>query len=91
MGRENNLMLRRNYMPFDITSKDRKYSKEEGSPVPDDNWVDLRTFVCNTCMYFVEKSDNVGRCRRRAPTMKGFPAVYPTDWCGDHKLGRRRA
>jgi len=28
----------------------------------------------------------LGRCRRRAPTMNGFPAVFETDWCGDHKL-----
>ena len=28
----------------------------------------------------------VGRCRRHAPTMNGYPAVFPTDWCGDHKL-----
>ena len=28
----------------------------------------------------------VGRCRRHCPTMGGFPAVFPGDWCGDHKL-----
>ena len=28
----------------------------------------------------------LGRCRRRAPTMNGYPVVYMTDWCGDHKL-----
>lgn len=28
----------------------------------------------------------IGRCRRRAPTMNGFPVMFPTDWCGDHKL-----
>ena len=28
----------------------------------------------------------LGRCRRHAPTMAGFPAVFGTDWCGDHKL-----
>ena len=43
---------------------------------------------CGTCMYFVPKSDedNVGRCRRNAPTMKGWPVIFPGDWCGDHKL-----
>ena len=43
---------------------------------------------CNTCMYFVEKGDedNVGRCRRNAPTIKGWPVIFPGDWCGDHKL-----
>jgi len=28
----------------------------------------------------------LGRCRRHAPTMNGYPAVYESDWCGDHKL-----
>lgn len=48
-----------------------------------DNWKDQSTFVCDTCMYFKNM-----RCRRNAPTMKGFPAVYPTDWCGDHKISK---
>lgn len=33
---------------------------------------------------------NIGRCRRRAPTMSGYPVVYPTDWCGDHKLDEEK-
>jgi hypothetical protein len=50
---------------------------------------------CNTCMWFVPKivklqdgkeASIVGRCRRHAPTMSGFPVVYVNDWCGDHKL-----
>ena len=47
---------------------------------------------CRTCMYYVEKNttDNniikIGRCRRSSPTMKGYPVVYPADWCGEHKL-----
>jgi len=28
----------------------------------------------------------IGRCRRHAPTMNGYPVVYEADWCGDHKL-----
>jgi hypothetical protein len=28
----------------------------------------------------------VGRCRRHAPTMNGYPVVFEDDWCGDHKL-----
>ena len=27
-----------------------------------------------------------GRCRRHAPTLQGYPAVFGDDWCGDHKL-----
>lgn len=42
-------------------------------------------------MFFVTKTLAgsafiLGRCRRHAPVMSGFPAVFPTDWCGDHKL-----
>jgi len=33
-----------------------------------------------------EGAAKVGRCRRHAPTMSGYPAVFPADWCGDHKL-----
>lgn len=35
-------------------------------------------------------SVELGRCRRHAPTMNGYPVVYPTDWCGDHKLDETR-
>lgn len=28
----------------------------------------------------------LGRCRRHAPTMNGYPVVFESDWCGDHKL-----
>jgi hypothetical protein len=50
---------------------------------------------CRTCMWFVLKSEDgrsirreggIGRCRRRSPTMGGFPVVFEADWCGDHKL-----
>lgn len=32
----------------------------------------------------------LGRCRRHAPTMTGFPATFVVDWCGDHKLDESR-
>lgn len=56
---------------------------------------------CQTCMFYVakvvEKTElqgkqydvvsELGRCRRHAPTLGGWPAVFgATDWCGDHKL-----
>ena len=44
---------------------------------------------CKTCMSYVKKGDEestMGRCRRHAPTMSGYPVVFETDWCGDHKL-----
>jgi len=55
-----------------------------------DKWADLSTFCCATCMYHVPKEGTLGRCRRHAPTMSGYPAVYPADWCGDHKIGATR-
>ena len=52
-----------------------------------DNWADLSTYCCASCRFYVSKDDAKGRCRRHAPTMDGYPVVYPSDWCGDHKLG----
>lgn len=46
-----------------------------------DNWQDMKTFVCNTCMWYLNT-----RCRKHAPNLGGFPAVYSTDFCGDHKM-----
>ena len=53
-----------------------------------DNWAGRSTgMICGTCVFYVPKGKGIiGRCRRNAPTMKGFPAVYPTDWCGEHRL-----
>lgn len=45
---------------------------------------------CSTCMWYVEKANRLGRCRKRAPTLDGYPAVYEHDWCGDHKLDEGR-
>jgi hypothetical protein len=32
----------------------------------------------------------LGRCRRHAPTMNGFPVVFAADWCGDHRLDENK-
>ena len=47
-------------------------------------------------MWYVEKGETIavpsdvkgtfGRCRKRSPTLDGWPAMFSTDWCGDHKL-----
>lgn len=37
-------------------------------------------------MYYSVKKDSIGRCRRRSPTMGGWPVMFETDWCGDHKI-----
>lgn len=33
-----------------------------------------------------DDDQRIGRCRRYAPTMNGYPVVFTHDWCGDHKL-----
>lgn len=33
---------------------------------------------------------DLGRCRRHAPTMGGFPAVFVNDWCGDHRVDENK-
>ncbi len=50
---------------------------------------------CRTCIWFVTKGTGdhrgaIGRCRRRAPTMNGYPATFETEWCGDHKLDEEK-
>lgn len=59
---------------------------------PEDPWKHRsENMSCATCMWFVPKTVkdvpmNIGRCRRHAPTMGGYPAVFINDWCGDHKV-----
>jgi len=53
---------------------------------------------CQACMYFVAKipiddetgEGKLGRCRRNAPTMKGWPVMFRGDWCGEHKLDENK-
>ena len=66
---------------------------------PDDPWKHRSDGMrCSTCMWFVEKDrrdgihrDGIGRCRRHAPTLGGYPVVKRDDWCGDHKLDENKA
>lgn len=58
-----------------------------------DPWSGRRAGMrCSTCMWYVTKEATpgwekvVGRCRKHAPTLGGYPVVFPADWCGDHKL-----
>lgn len=67
---------------------------------PEKEWKDpwkhrSKHMLCQTCMFYVEKtgtttSQPIGRCRANAPTMRGFPAVFPADWCGQHKIDENR-
>lgn len=47
---------------------------------------------CCTCMWYVAKEAQaeIGRCRRHAPSMGGYPVVYPADWCGDHRVDENK-
>lgn len=63
----------------------------------DDSWVHRSVEMrCETCMFFVFKETNntkpnhIGRCRRHAPTMNGYPAAFGIDWCGDYKLDENK-
>lgn len=64
----------------------------------EDSWKHRSTSMkCGTCMWFVQKirttanDDTIlGRCRKHAPTLNGWPAVFSTDWCGDHKLDENK-
>ena len=61
-----------------------------------DNWSGRQTgMLCRTCVFYVKKGSeelksNLGRCRRRAPTLNRYPVVFPDDWCGDHKLDENK-
>ena len=67
-----------------------------------DNWKHRsESMKCRTCMWFVIKQHDepnpavdrehfIGRCRRHAPTMNGYPVVFTDDWCGDHKLDENK-
>jgi len=64
---------------------------------PEDPWQHRSALMrCSSCMWYVRKTpggtgrSGVGRCRRRAPTMGGYPVVTDLDWCGDHKVDELR-
>ena len=63
-----------------------------------DKWVHRSSNMkCSTCMWSSikvklhdEESPEIGRCRRHAPTMNGYPVVFLEDWCGDHKIDENK-
>lgn len=58
--------------------------KRAFSPKEVDNWQNMNTFMCETCQNYINF-----RCRCHSPNgQEGWPAVYPTDWCGDHKMSK---
>lgn len=77
----------------------------KGLAAKNDPWKNRSAgMTCSTCMWFAEKIPNpdqptsaeirveesFGRCRRHAPSMQGYPAVFGNDWCGDHKLDENK-
>ncbi|MCK5236191.1 MAG: hypothetical protein KAR06_04320 [Deltaproteobacteria bacterium] len=71
----------------------------KAGPYTKDPWVHRSAGMqCGTCMWFVVKAtgplateeDKLGRCRKHAPSMNGYPAVFSNDWCGDHKLDENK-
>ena len=68
---------------------------------PLDPWIHRSEGMrCKTCIWFVPKMPakpvtsnayDVGRCRKHAPTMGGYPVVFVNDWCGDHRLDENKA
>jgi hypothetical protein len=74
------------YVPLEI--------KKDQGPISDPWKHRSAGMRCQSCMWYVPKEGapvstekgSFGRCRRHAPTMGGFPAVFGMDWCGDHRL-----
>lgn len=76
------------------------FMSEQTKPSNPDPWAHRSAGMkCETCLWFVlkksteqrDRDHQIGRCRRHAPTMNGYPVVYLTDWCGDHKLDENKA
>jgi len=76
----------------DEKGQDEKERRREDMRASPDPWKHRGAHMkCNTCMWYAPKitdegSPPIGRCRRHAPTMSGYPVVFIHDWCGDHKL-----
>lgn len=59
-------------------------------PNNDDNWNNRAVqFTCKNCLFFVDRGQGLGRCRKHAPTHDGWPTMYESDWCGDHRITKK--
>jgi Pyruvate/2-oxoacid:ferredoxin oxidoreductase delta subunit len=82
--------------------QENQKNRTQGVIAGADPWVHRSSGVrCRTCIWFVPKLTQglqamrqdtpiVGRCRRHAPSMGGYPVVYQTDWCGDHRIDENK-
>ncbi len=85
--------------PCENRDHDDIRGKQQSKP-PADPWIHRSDGMrCKTCIWFVPKHPSghivteaysVGRCRRHAPTMGGYPVVFVNDWCGDHRLDENK-
>lgn len=74
--------------------------RAKGAIAGGDPWVNRSAaMLCKTCIWYLPKESigtllgaqtRIGRCRRHAPTMGGYPVVYMTDWCGDHRIDENK-
>lgn len=92
-------MIEKNYTDYPEQGiKQNPANKAQGAIAGGDPWVNRTGGMrCKTCIWFVPKTtqllgdvSEIGRCRRHAPTMGGYPVVYMTDWCGDHRLDENK-
>lgn len=73
---------------------------KEAKQIGSDPWVHRSAgMLCKTCIWYSPKASivtlqggqsKIGRCRRHSPTMGGYPVVYMTDWCGDHRVDENK-
>jgi len=82
----------------DIYAGYDEYDEKDKKQVISDPWAGrFEEMRCQTCVNFCPKGNVVsmikgqfGRCRRNAPTMKGFSIVWGKDWCGEHRLDENK-
>jgi len=81
--------------------KDLRIDNEFKNQIKDDPWIHRSEGMrCKTCIWYVPKIPTnptkpqdyrgLGRCRRHAPTMNGYPVVWCDDWCGDHRIDENK-
>ncbi|UOF77724.1 hypothetical protein [Caudoviricetes sp.] len=83
-----------------LSPEQSKYVYEQAKRIdkPSDPWIHRsKGMRCDSCIWYVPKQRSepglameIGRCRRHAPTMNGYPVVYITDWCGDHRIDENK-
>jgi len=86
--------------PIDVELENLRKWRRDRDEAMNDPWKHRSQGMrCKTCMWFVPKTPQItkvperydlGRCRRHAPTMGGFPCTFVNDWCGDHRIDENK-